>query len=284
MFLYSVCESSNVLKVVFYVKFGLRLAFFIIPIILILKISLTLYKNMVSGKSEEVKTDFKNIGIKLGASVMLFLILPIIDAIFSLSVLSNKGYIACWNNATSLKEIEEGNKTVYLNVNSNEIETSTVLNCFSTSSCTIQLPTAKRNENFTFLGWSKDEKCSGELYKDSINVSEKEVHLFACYNQSEYPADEVTIGGDTGTGLTETDYTIYVGDSRTYAMCKYLSDEMTSKEKCVAEIGQSLAWFKRTAIGDVNNILNKNPGKVFNIIIDLSVNGIYSTRGKDYAA
>ena len=78
-------------------------------------------------------------------------------------------------------------------------------------------------------------------------------------------------------------YTIFVGDSRTNGMCTYLKSEMESTEKCVAKDSQSLKWFQNTAISEVDKILNNNSSKKYNIIIDLGVNGISASGGKNYA-
>ncbi len=58
-------------------------------------------------------------------------------------------------------------------------------------------------------------------------------------------------------------------------MCNAVA--LNATEKCVAEVGQNLSWFKNTAISSVNNILNSNPNTAYNIIINLGVNDIYNT-------
>ena len=81
----------------------------------------------------------------------------------------------------------------------------------------------------------------------------------------------------------KTEYTIFVGDSRTEDMCLFAKSHMKSTDQCVAEVGKSLSWFKQTAVPKVNNILNSNPNRTYNIIIDLGVNGLTPSSASNYA-
>ena len=290
MYILSVCDTELSLKIIYFVKLFLNLIFFIVPIILIIKISLDLYKGLIGSEKDDIKKILKNVGIKFGAAVILFLVMPIVNAIFSIDAIKHTEYIECWNKVTNLKDIENASKTVYLNVNQSEIKGSTKLNCFGTSSCTVTLPTAYRSSVVSFLGWSESKECTN-LINGTYQVTIKETNLFACYsdykpNITPPTPNNDNQGGESGNNpqLVGTNYTIYVGDSRTYAMCTYLKSKMSNTEYCVAEVGKSLKWFQNTAIGKVDNYLNKHSDKVFNIVIDLSVNGIRGIKGESYAA
>ena len=272
--LYEICEKTSILRIVYYCKLALKLLCFFIPILLIVKISLDLYNNILKGETDW-KKGFELVKTRLIATVILFMVFPIINFIFGSKIINNKGYLECWNNATSIKEIEEANKTVILDINKNEINNgNTILECYSKDGCYLNLPTPTK-ANHVFLGWSTSKTCNSYI-NTTYYTTTSGTYLYPCYR-------EIETEKTTPKRTVKTNNTIYVGDSRTEGMCTYLRSEMESTERCVAEIGKSLNWFRNTAISQVDSILNSNSDKTYNIVIDLGVNGLTASRGKDYA-
>lgn len=278
----SVCQNTLNLKVIFYVKLFVRFCSIFIPIVLIVKLIMDVYKNMIASK-ENNKEIISKASKRILASIIIFMIYPIVSIIFSSKIFENVSFKECWSNATSIKEIEELNKSVTLDINGNEIEGSTILECYSKSGCNLKLPKATRN-NFEFYGWSESKECKSYI-KDSYNVTKTGVILYPCFSKYKLPdakkktetektGDSLgTTGGSTGgdPSINATD-TIFVGDSRTVGLCETV--KMSSNETCVAKGGIGYIWFKNTAVSDINNIIKKNSNKSYNIIIDLGVNDL----------
>ena len=272
----AICQNFNILLLVYYVKLIMKILFIIIPIGLIIKIILKCNKTIIS--VEKTKQNFKEIGIKIIIPILIFLIYPIINLIFSLDILSNKEYLSCWNNATNLKEFESYNKTIALNINEFETESIQELLNFSKYGSSLKLQTSIQN---TFSSFNLN---NFKYYTQQLN-SNYEIET----NQIELSCDDDTVEDyeETSEIITnneyKSDYTIFVGDSRTVGMCSYLGNIMPYTESCVAEVGKSLSWFKNVAILEVNNILNSNPGNIYNIVIDLGVNDLGYNNAINYS-
>ena len=278
LILSTVCQNSNFLKVIYYVKLSLRVVFFVIPIILIFKLILDVYKNIISGNNDEIKNNNKKMATRIIATIIMFFVYPIINLIFSLDVINQVGYLECWNNATTISEIDSYNKSIILDVNPSEIEGSTTLECFSTTGCELKLPEAKRN-NFDFLGWSTTKECDSIVNSDYY-VTTTSTRLYACFKVQENAIPKANLNNNTSKTPSKT---IFVGDSRTEDMCSYLKSSMGSNESCVASSGKSLSWFNSTAVPKINSILNSDKDTVYNIVIDLGVNGLSSSGEANYA-
>lgn len=105
----SICEISDVLKIILFIKTLIDIIKFIVPIGLIIILSIDIGKGVISGnaKSEEI---IKTIGNKILAAVMIFLLPTIVN--FTLVIIDEKtSYESCWANAeiSTIKkyEIEE---------------------------------------------------------------------------------------------------------------------------------------------------------------------------------
>lgn len=69
---------------------------------------------------------------------------------------------------------------------------------------------------------------------------------------------------------------IFVGDSRTVGMSRVVDTSDMDSCYFVAKSKMGLDWLKSTAIIEVQQILDNNPGKKFNIIFNLGVNDLYN--------
>ena len=95
----AVCEKSSVLRIVYFINILKLLIFIVLPIGLIIKIILDLYKQIVSG--EDIKECIKKITYKVVATIIVFLIPTIVDIFISfLSYDIKDTYKSCQENAT----------------------------------------------------------------------------------------------------------------------------------------------------------------------------------------
>ena len=103
----SICENSNILKIILFIKTLIDIVKFIVPIGLIIMVSLDIGKGVVSGsaKPEEI---LKASGNKLLAAVIIFL-LPTIVNFTLVFVDENTSYESCWANANNdtIKEYQD---------------------------------------------------------------------------------------------------------------------------------------------------------------------------------
>jgi len=283
MVVLNICLNPNILRIVYYGKLLFKVICFAVPILLIVKLTIILYKNMTTNFDDK-KDIVKEVKNKLILAFLIFMVFPVVNAIFSIKAIANKSFLDCWNNATTMQEIDGYDKTVYLEANQSETGIgSNMLVCYSKTGCYLELPEAKRN-GYSFLGWSTSKECNNYV-KNNYYSTTKDVYLYPCFKQNETTNSSTNSGGNTNQEsiTTKSNYTIFVGDSRTKGMCDYLKSEMSSEESCVAEIGKSLSWFKSTAILKVDSIINSHSDKTYNIVIDLGVNGLTSSGGKNYA-
>lgn len=104
----SICNNILYLKVLSVCMLAIKLITFIIPIILIIKIALDLYKNMININD---KSDLKNlITRRLTATVIIFLIPTFIRLIMKFVEITTDNkldYESCVSNIKNIKELEE---------------------------------------------------------------------------------------------------------------------------------------------------------------------------------
>lgn len=108
----SICENSNILKIILFIKTLIDIVKFIVPIGLIIMVSIDLGKGVISGnaKPEEI---IKASGNKILAAMIIFLLPTIVN--FTLIIIDEKtSYESCWANAeiSTIKkyELEEEKK------------------------------------------------------------------------------------------------------------------------------------------------------------------------------
>ena len=283
LYVLDLCYNSNFLILIYYVKLFLKIISIFLPIVLIAKIILEVYKKIIN-PNEENNNLLKNIITIIVALIIIFLIYPIMNLLFNLEFFDKVSFINCWNNATSIKEINSYNKSINLNVSSSEINgNNTILECFGITGCNFELPVAHRN-NYEFLGWSTSSDCKN-IINNSYYTTFEETDLYACYKEIKKDTNNINKNNNNNNTNTinKTEYTIFVGDSRTVGMCSYLKKELKNTEKCVAEVGKSLSWFESNAISKVNNIIKADNNIVHNIVIDLGVNGLNPDKATNYA-
>ena len=96
-FLASVCNHSEVLKVIYFIQELLRIIFIIVPMLLIVMVSIDFGKNVI-GKESDMSKNVSMVIKRIIAAVFLFLVPTVVSLIISL-VGETTTFTTCLNNA-----------------------------------------------------------------------------------------------------------------------------------------------------------------------------------------
>ncbi len=119
-----ICLNTFFLRIIYLVKVAINLIKFVIPIALIIKTAIDLYKNMINSNNETLP----NIGKRLLAAIIVFLVPTIIDLVMSSLVKnykeSNNVITTCYEfaNLEYIKTLEEEKATEELELYLSEKE------------------------------------------------------------------------------------------------------------------------------------------------------------------
>ena len=103
MYLLNVCQNPDILRIIFFARKILDIAFIIIPIGLIVFLIIDIYKMVISGEEKTIKQNQKMIINRIIFAILIFFVPTIVS--FTMNLLSNVGfsvdYMDCINNANS---------------------------------------------------------------------------------------------------------------------------------------------------------------------------------------
>ena len=129
-----------------------------------------------------------------------------------------------------------------------------------------------------FISNKCGEKYENEITNSSnLNSLEKITPQKNPNDSKVYKSTPTTKSGTKEKSAKIKNNTLFVGDSRTYAMCnknKSIGYDLCENNEYIAEIGMQYSWFVNTAIPKVNA---KIKSKEYNIVILMGVNGIGTT-------
>ena len=113
----NVCENSNVLSAILLIKDIIDLISIIVPIILIIMMSIDIFKMVVGSDINDFSNKIKKIIIRATAAVLVFFIPTLVNLLLSMLNRDNYNESLCWVNATSesiasYKTLEEARKVV----------------------------------------------------------------------------------------------------------------------------------------------------------------------------
>lgn len=245
IFFLDACTDSGFLSVIYFIKKMIDIVFLILPIILIVMISVDLAKNVMAKGADDMKKN-TNIAIKrIIYCVCAFLIPTIVNLVINTvyDLTSNNGTkenaLLCWKNATkdniqTYREIEEAERKAKEEKDKQEAND-------------------KHNQNQQNM--DKDKPSGGLGGK----------------TDEDGDGNGSSSGGDSGGGTTTvSNYTLYVGDSRTVGMCKVVT--LSSNEECKAEESQGHTWLTGVAVHKIKSVLSDHPDA--NIVINLGTNDV----------
>lgn len=109
MYLLNVCQNPDILRIIFFARKILDIAFIIIPIGLIVFLIIDIYKMVISGEEKTIKQNQKMIINRIIFAILIFFVPTIVS--FTMNLLNNVGfnvdYMDCWNNTNNIEIIEE---------------------------------------------------------------------------------------------------------------------------------------------------------------------------------
>ena len=111
MILRAFCETSNVLQIFYFINMIVKILCYVVPAILILMLTIDIFKNVMSGEDNVIKNNMKMIVKRTIFAVAIFFVPMIVNISFGLLGNMNVSAAKCYNNANlstiqSLKEKE----------------------------------------------------------------------------------------------------------------------------------------------------------------------------------
>ena len=119
MILRAFCETSNVLQIFYFINMIVKILCYVVPAILILMLTIDIFKNVMSGEDNVIKNNMKMIVKRTIFAVAIFFVPMIVNISFGLLGNMNVSAAKCYNNANlstiqSLKEKEAKEYEEYL--------------------------------------------------------------------------------------------------------------------------------------------------------------------------
>ena len=245
----SLCNDNAVFSIIYILKQILQVVFLLVTIILIVLVLIDIAKNVVAGKEDDMKKN-KNIAIKRVIYAVVIFLVPAIVNLF-MHVLynivdgsSHQSFLSCWEHAT-LNNVKQCNEEA--------------------------LENEKREDE------KKKQDSDSKISDYENKVAEENNNKAKGLGKKEDSDDNSSSDNfsNSGSSLSEEEIAnadiIYVGDSRTVAMCDYV--EMSDKEVCIVKGGIGIAWLRTTETKNkLYSALDKSPSAY--VLINLGVNGI----------
>ncbi len=240
------CTDSGTLTIIFVIKTFINIAFMVLPMILIVMITIDLFKNVLASKDSDMIANRNRAIKRIIYCVIAFFVPTIINLVMNIAYSniddSSKASVSlCWENATmdnikKYREIEE--KGADQGLDEDAIQE--------------WKDKADANKPPGGLGGLKDDEDDNGSNTGNVGGG---------------------FGGNSSGLSTRDNYTIYVGDSRTNGMCS--SVDVGSNAKCIYENGKGISWLENTALSSIKSELNNHNNA--NIVINLGVNDLGST-------
>lgn len=264
-FLFNICNESGFLTVFLILKYAFSILCTVIPLILIYRCIVPLFKAVYSGK--EFSGELGPIVRSIIAGLVIFLLPSLFNFIFVDLLDESDGLNQCFVNATveniqSLKQSENSDRK-------EEIEDK------------------KDQLNHAASDRAEEEAKKNEEIKEALKEKEEQERL-----EQEQANQNAASGGaspgSSNTNLQTAAKNIIIGDSRTVGMCASITGDWTNcqfnnggafvngDDIYIAKGSMGYSWFNGTAVPAVNNIIASNPGTTFNIYSLMGVNFLLS--------
>ena len=263
--LLDICNQSGFLTVFLILKYVFSILCTVIPLILIYRCIVPLFKAVTSGK--EFHGELGPIIKSIIAGLIIFLLPSMFSFVFVDLLGESNGLSQCFTNATveninSLKQSElDGIK--------NELDD-------------------KRDDlNQAASDRAEEEDKRNESIKEEIKEKEEQERLEQ-EQASQNNSGSGTSPGSSSTNLKTAAKNIIIGDSRTVGMCASITGDWTNCQYSnggafvngddiyIAQGSMGYSWFNGTAVNAVNNIIASNPNTTFNIYSLMGVNFLLS--------
>ena len=258
--LFDLCTNSNVLTVFYILKIVFNIVCIIIPILLMYRFFVPMFKTVINGKSitEHLPGVFKS----FIAGLVIFLLPGILSFVFGDLLGEKIPLTSCFTNAEvdiikSYREKEENERKE-------------------------NLKNYKEQLNKDLADQAEKEKEENDKIGEILDKNKDKLEQEQNSNNS---------GGSpssSNTNLKTSAKNIIIGDSRTVGMCAHITGDWTNcqfsnggafvfgDDIFIAQGSMGYSWFNSTAVSAVNNIINSNPDTTFNIYSLMGVNFLLS--------
>ncbi len=249
-----ICDNPSVLEVMDIISKIIMIIKIIVPIILIV-ICMVDFMKAINDKDNDGLKKAQKIAINRAiAAVLIFMIPTIVGVLVRVST-NGTEYEACFS-----EDMSETTRNAYIaNAEEAVSRAESSLDYNDYNNAVISVNNIKNaGDRTSFL--QRLEVVKGKI-DERINENETEDNPEAPDVNTN---DPVTV---------ETDYTIYMGDSRTNRMKMYVN--MSDKESVVAKDGANITNLP-DHISSAKNILNSNSSRSYNIVLSYGINDLYN--------
>lgn len=274
-FLFELCNDSGMLTVFLVLKYLFSIICIIIPLLLIYRCVVPLFKTVTSGK--EFNGDLGPMFKSLVAGLIIFLLPGLFNFVFTDLIGYSNSFSQCITNADAsfineLKKAEAEGRAAEVLKQREEL---------MTASSEREKLEKEKNEKIKAEREQKEEQ--ERLEQEQANQSEAS-------SGSSGNNDSVSGSspGSSNINLSGGQKNIIIGDSRTVGMCASITGDWTNcqfsnggafvngNDIYIAQGSMGYSWFNSTAVSAVNNIISSNPNVKFNIYSLMGVNFLLS--------
>lgn len=273
--LFEMCNDSGILTVFLILKYLFNIICTIIPLILIYRGFVPLFKAVTSGK--EFSGELGPIVKSIIAGLIIFLLPGLFNFIFTDVVGYSNSFSQCVTNAEldfikELKKAESEGRVAEVLKQREEL--------------------MKASEERDKLEKEKNDKIKEEIKKkeEQERLEHEQANQNASGGNGSNNGSNSSGGspGSSNVNLSGGEKNIIIGDSRTVGMCASITGDWThcqfsnggafvsGNDIYIAQGSKGYSWFNSTAVSAVNSIISSNPNVKFNIYSLMGVNFLLS--------
>lgn len=273
--LFEMCNDSGILTVFLILKYLFNIICTIIPLILIYRCFVPLFKAVTSGK--EFSGELGPIVKSIIAGLIIFLLPGLFNFIFTDIVGYSNSFSQCVTNAEldfikELKKAESEGRAAEVLKQREEL--------------------MKASEERDKLEKEKNDKIKEEIKKkeEQERLEHEQANQNASGGNGSNNGSNSSGGspGSSNVNLSGGEKNIIIGDSRTVGMCASITGDWThcqfsnggafvsGNDIYIAQGSKGYSWFNSTAVSAVNSIISSNPNVKFNIYSLMGVNFLLS--------
>lgn len=273
--LFEMCNDSGILTVFLILKYLFNIICTIIPLILIYRGFVPLFKAVTSGK--EFSGELGPIVKSIIAGLIIFLLPGLFNFIFTDVVGYSNSFSQCVTNAEldfikELKKAESEGRVAEVLKQREEL--------------------MKASEERDKLEKEKNDKIKEEIKKkeEQERLEQEQANQNASGGNGSNNGSNSSGGspGSSNVNLSGGEKNIIIGDSRTVGMCASITGDWThcqfsnggafvsGNDIYIAQGSKGYSWFNSTAVSAVNSIISSNPNVKFNVYSLMGVNFLLS--------
>lgn len=273
--LFEMCNDSGILTVFLILKYLFNIICTIIPLILIYRGFVPLFKAVTSGK--EFSGELGPIVKSIIAGLIIFLLPGLFNFIFTDVVGYSNSFSQCVTNAEldfikELKKAESEGRAAEVLKQREEL--------------------MKASEERDKLEKEKNDKIKEEIKKkeEQERLEQEQANQNASGGNGSNNGSNSSGGspGSSNVNLSGGEKNIIIGDSRTVGMCASITGDWThcqfsnggafvsGNDIYIAQGSKGYSWFNSTAVSAVNSIISSNPNVKFNVYSLMGVNFLLS--------